>query len=75
MHWLNILCSSQNYGFVLCKKWKRLEVSDLHLCGVTSMFIASKYEDINPIKLSVVHEKIAHQQNKLKRRRVKFYKL
>jgi len=24
------------------------------------MFIASKYEDIYPLKLNVVHEKIAH---------------
>jgi len=26
------------------------------------MFIASKYEDIYPLKLNVVHEKIAHKK-------------
>ena len=28
-----------------------LELSDLHLTGVTSMFIACKYEEIYPMKL------------------------
>jgi hypothetical protein len=38
------------------------EVGDLHLAGVTSMFIACKYEEIYPMKLQVVHEKIAHKK-------------
>lgn len=38
------------------------EVSDLHIIGVTCMFIASKYEDIYPLKMKMVHEKIAHQK-------------
>jgi len=38
------------------------EVSDLHLIGVTCMFMASKYEEIYPLRLSVVHEKIAHKK-------------
>jgi len=38
------------------------EVSDLHLTGVTCMFMASKYEEIYPLRLSVVHEKIAHRK-------------
>ncbi len=29
----------------------KLEVKDLHLVGVAAMFIASKYEDIHPLKL------------------------
>lgn len=41
---------------------KQLDIPDLHLCGVTSMFIAAKYEEIHPMKLSVVHEKIAHRK-------------
>lgn len=41
---------------------KALEVSDLHISGVTAMFIAAKYEEIHPMKLSVVHEKIAHRK-------------
>ncbi|CAD8144489.1 unnamed protein product [Paramecium octaurelia] len=49
-----------DYYFSKCEK--QLEISDLHLCGVTSMFIAAKYEEIHPMKLSVVHEKIAHKK-------------
>lgn len=38
------------------------EVSDLHIIGVTTMFIASKYEDIYPLKMKMVYEKIAHKK-------------
>jgi hypothetical protein len=38
------------------------EVKDLHIIGVTSMFIGSKYEDIFPLKMKTVHEKIVHQR-------------
>lgn len=40
----------------------RKEVSDLHIIGVTSMFIASKFEDIYPLKMKTVFEKIAHKK-------------
>jgi hypothetical protein len=30
--------------------------------GVTSMFIASKYEDVYPLKMKMVFEKIAHKK-------------
>jgi len=40
----------------------KLLIKDLHCIGVVCMFIASKYEDIYPLKLSVVHEKIAHRK-------------
>lgn len=30
--------------------------------GVTCMFIASKYEDIHPLKMKMVFEKIAHKK-------------
>ena len=40
----------------------RKEVSDLHIVGVTSMFIASKFEDIYPLKMKTVYEKIAHKK-------------
>ena len=39
-----------------------LLVNDLHLLGVTAMFIASKYEDILPLKMKIVYEKIAHKR-------------
>ena len=41
---------------------EKKEVSDLHITGVTCMFIASKFEDIFPLKMKTVHEKIAHQK-------------
>lgn len=41
------------------------EVTDLHIIGVTAMFIASKYEDYYPIKMKIVFEKIAHQKLKI----------
>jgi hypothetical protein len=37
-----------------------LQVADLHIIGVTSMFLASKYEDIYPLKMKTVYEKIGH---------------
>lgn len=36
--------------------------ADLHLLGVAAMFLACKYEEIYPVKLQVVHEKIAHRK-------------
>ena len=38
------------------------DVSDLHLIGVTSMFLSSKFEDIYPLKMKTVFEKIGHQK-------------
>ena len=38
------------------------EVADLHLVGVASMFIASKYEEVYALRLSVIYEKIAHKK-------------
>ena len=34
--------------------------SDVHLLGVTSIYLASKYEDVIPLHSKVVAEKIAH---------------
>ena len=39
-----------------------LQPSELHLIGVTSMFIASKYQDIYPLRLKIVKDKIAHNK-------------
>lgn len=36
------------------------EDSDVHLLGVTSIYLASKYEDVVPLHSSVVADKIAH---------------
>ena len=46
----------------LSKTTKSYAPADLHLLGVTSMFMASKYEEIYPLKLNVVYEKIAHKK-------------
>ncbi|CAD8057057.1 unnamed protein product [Paramecium primaurelia] len=35
---------------------------DMHLIGVTCMFIACKFEEVQPVKLQIVHEKIAHKK-------------
>ena len=37
-----------------------LEASDIHSTGITCMFIASKYEEIFPIRLKTVYNKIGH---------------
>jgi hypothetical protein len=42
------------------------EISDLHITGVTCMFLASKYEDIYPLKMQMVYEKIAHKKLEIK---------
>ena len=43
-------------------KTETKEISELHIIGVTTMFIASKYEDIYPLKMKMVYEKIAHKK-------------
>lgn len=37
-----------------------LELHELHLIGVTCMFIASKYEDVYPLLMKTVYNKIGH---------------
>jgi hypothetical protein len=39
-----------------------VDVSELHVTGVATMFISSKYEDIYPLKMKDVYEKIAHKR-------------
>ena len=51
------------------KKHQVLQPPELHLIGVTSMFIASKYQDIYPLRLKIVKDKIAH--NKLSCQEIK----
>lgn len=65
----NFRCSHQAYFMatsLLDQFFKqssgRIPVKDLHLSGVAAMFIASKYEDIYPLKLSIIYEKIAHKK-------------
>ena len=56
--------------FKVCdEKRQILQPPELHLIGVTSMFIASKYQDIYPLRLKIVKDKIAH--NKLSCQEIK----
>ena len=49
--------------FKVCgEKNQVLQPVELHLIGVTSMFIASKYQDIYPLRLRVMQDKIAHRK-------------
>lgn len=41
---------------------RKLQVCDLHLIGVTSMFSASKYEEIYPFKLNAIYDKICRKK-------------
>lgn len=36
------------------------ELNDLHLIGVSSMYVATKYEEISPLRISVMQSKISH---------------
>ena len=43
------------------EKSKRvLKVDELHNIGVTCMFIASKYEDITPLFMQTIIDKVTH---------------
>lgn len=46
----------------LDKKIQRKVIGELHVIGVTAMFLASKYEDILPLRMNTVVEKIAHRK-------------
>jgi len=41
-------------------------VKELHEVGVTAMWIATKYEEIYPIRLKVMYDKIGHQKISIK---------
>ncbi len=44
------------------KSNKALNPQDLHLIGVTSMYLASKFVDIYPLRIRTVYEKISHKK-------------
>ena len=63
----NFKCDDQTYFLAVNLQDRYLkniqtpqQVGDLHLLGVTCMFIGSKYEDIYPLKMKTIYEKIAH---------------
>jgi hypothetical protein len=54
-------------GFIF--KTKQLNNSDLHLLGITCLYISSKFEDLYPLDLSTVKGRIAH--NKFSEKEIK----
>lgn len=48
----------------LKKSVEKQELKDLHLIGVASMFTSAKYEEIHPLKLNVIFDKIARKKFK-----------
>ena len=49
------------YLIKIKEKGTTLVNKDVHCLGVTSMYLASKYEDIFPLHSKIVSEKIAHR--------------
>lgn len=49
------------FDLFFAKTSKVLTLRDLHLLGVTSIYIASKIEDAVPFTLKAVYNKIGHQ--------------
>ena len=47
----------------------KMEPEHIHLLGISSMFLAAKYEEIYPFKMRHVYEKIGHR--KLSKKKVK----
>lgn len=41
---------------------KEMKAADLHLAGIVSMFIASKYEDVIPLLMKTIVNKIGHNK-------------
>ncbi len=48
------------------KARKSLPQSELHLTGMVSMFISSKYEDLSPLLMKTIINKIGHGKFSLK---------
>jgi len=46
----------------LKRSTEKLLSNDIHLIGVTCMFIASKFEDIYPMRMKTIYEKIGHKK-------------
>eukprot|EP00359_Climacostomum_virens_P006234 CAMPEP_0204914088 /NCGR_PEP_ID=MMETSP1397-20131031/11918_1 /ASSEMBLY_ACC=CAM_ASM_000891 /TAXON_ID=49980 /ORGANISM="Climacostomum Climacostomum virens, Strain Stock W-24" /LENGTH=288 /DNA_ID=CAMNT_0052085491 /DNA_START=137 /DNA_END=1003 /DNA_ORIENTATION=- len=38
-----------------------LPLTNLHIAGATAMFIASKYEDVYPVQMQIMHEEVVHK--------------
>ncbi len=45
----------------LCKGKRILKNSDVHSIGISSMYLASKYEDVIPLNSFTAYDKISHK--------------
>ncbi len=52
--------TSPKYGPLLPASYRPLRDDDVHLAGIVSMFIASKYEDCDPLNMKVIIEEVGH---------------
>ena len=50
------------YLDALSQEKKQLELHELHITGVACMFMASKYEDVYPLLMKTVFNKIGHKK-------------
>jgi hypothetical protein len=50
------------YFAKLSQQGEQIKLQDLHTIGITCMFMASKYEDIYPLLLRTVYQKIGHKK-------------
>lgn len=50
------------YLNALSQEKKQMELHELHITGVTCMFMASKYEDVYPLLMKTVFNKIGHKK-------------
>ncbi len=62
-------CSDQTFFLAVnimdryfAKVERKLEAGELHLTGIVSMFIASKYEDVVPLLMKTILNKIGHNK-------------
>ena len=41
---------------------RKIELHELHLTGITCIFMASKYEDVYPLLMKTIFNKVGHQK-------------
>lgn len=72
-----LMLASQILDLYMLRSSKRVKSSSYHLLGIVAMFIASKIEDVYPLRLEVVHERIGFRKfspGKIKRMEIQILK-
>ena len=62
MHEQTFFLSVQLMDRYISATEKHLRLEDLHLIGITCMFVASKYEDITPLFMVTIVTRIGHNR-------------